>query len=57
MARRAVLVGAGDAHLFTLKWAAAFIRRGLESVLVAPDDLQQTCSRNGCKPWKMKETM
>ena len=37
MARRAVLLGAGHAHLFTLKRAAAFVRRGFEMVLVAPD--------------------
>jgi hypothetical protein len=37
MARRAVLLGAGHAHLFTLKRAAAFVRRGFELVLVAPE--------------------
>jgi hypothetical protein len=37
MIRRAVLLGAGHAHLFTLKRTAAFIRRGFELVLVAPD--------------------
>src|SRR5262245_22342906 len=37
MARRAVLLGAGHAHLFTLKRTAAFVRRGFELVLVAPE--------------------
>jgi NADH dehydrogenase FAD-containing subunit len=37
MARRAVLLGAGHAHLFTLKRAAAFVRRGVELALVAPE--------------------
>jgi NADH dehydrogenase FAD-containing subunit len=33
----AVLLGAGHAHLFTLKRTADFVRRGFELVLVAPD--------------------
>ena len=37
MVRRAVLLGAGHAHLFTLKRTAAFVRRGFELVLVAPE--------------------
>jgi NADH dehydrogenase FAD-containing subunit len=37
MVQRAVLLGAGHAHLFTLKRTAAFVRRGFEVVLVAPD--------------------
>jgi NADH dehydrogenase FAD-containing subunit len=37
MARRAVMLGAGHAHLFTLKRTAEFVRRGLELVLVAPE--------------------
>jgi NADH dehydrogenase FAD-containing subunit len=36
MSPRAVLLGAGHAHLFTLKRAAAFARAGIELVLVAP---------------------
>ncbi len=35
--QRAVLVGAGHAHLYTLKRAEQFVRRGFEIVLVAPD--------------------
>src|SRR5262249_37073099 len=38
MVRRAVLLGAGHAHLFTLKRTAAFVRRGFELVLVAPEN-------------------
>jgi NADH dehydrogenase FAD-containing subunit len=37
MARRVVLLGAGHAHLYTLKRTAAFVRGGFELVLVAPD--------------------
>src|SRR5262252_1202937 len=37
MARRAVLLGAGHAHLFTLKRTAQFRRCGFELVLVAPE--------------------
>jgi NADH dehydrogenase FAD-containing subunit len=37
MVRRALLLGAGHAHLFTLKRTAEFIRRGFELVIVAPD--------------------
>src|SRR5205814_2347000 len=37
MVRRAVLLGAGHAHLFTLKRTAEFVRRGFELVLVAPE--------------------
>src|SRR5262245_13257892 len=37
MVRRAVLLGTGYAHLFTLKRAAAFVRRGFVLVLVAPE--------------------
>src|SRR5438270_6389632 len=37
MVRRAVLLGAGHAHLFTLKRTAAFVRHGFELVLVAPE--------------------
>ena len=37
MARRAVLLGAGHAHLYTLKRVEAFVRAGFEFVLVAPD--------------------
>ena len=36
--RRAVLLGAGHAHLYTIKRAAEFARRGFELVLVAPDN-------------------
>jgi hypothetical protein len=36
MVRRAVMPGAGHAHLFTLKRTADFVRRGFELVLVAP---------------------
>jgi NADH dehydrogenase FAD-containing subunit len=35
--KRAVLLGAGHAHLYTLKRAAEFRRRGHELVVVAPD--------------------
>lgn len=35
--KRAVLAGAGHAHLYTLKRAAEFVRRGFEIVLVSPD--------------------
>lgn len=35
-ARRAVLVGAGHAHLYTLRHAREFAQRGFELVLVAP---------------------
>jgi NADH dehydrogenase FAD-containing subunit len=37
MAKRAVLLGAGHAHLYTIKRAAAFARRGYELTVVAPD--------------------
>ena len=37
MVQRAVLLGAGHAHLFTLKRTAEFVRRGFELVLVAPE--------------------
>jgi NADH dehydrogenase FAD-containing subunit len=37
MTRRAVLLGAGHAHLFTLKRTAEFVGRGFELVLVAPE--------------------
>jgi NADH dehydrogenase FAD-containing subunit len=37
MVRRAVLLGAGHAHLFTLKRTADFVRAGFELVLVAPE--------------------
>lgn len=37
MAPRAVLLGAGHAHLYTLKRTAEFVRRGFEFVLVAPE--------------------
>jgi NADH dehydrogenase FAD-containing subunit len=36
--KRLVLVGAGHAHLYTLKRAAAFVERGHELTLIAPDD-------------------
>ena len=36
--RRVVLVGAGHAHLYTLKRAAAFARRGIALTVVAPED-------------------
>lgn len=36
--KRVVLVGAGHAHLHTIKRAGAFVERGHEFVLVAPDD-------------------
>jgi len=39
MVRRAVLLGAGHAHLFTLKRTAAFVRRASRLVLVAPEIL------------------
>lgn len=37
MAKRVVLLGAGHAHLYTIKRAAEFARRGVELVVVAPD--------------------
>jgi NADH dehydrogenase FAD-containing subunit len=37
MVRRVVLLGAGHAHLFTLKRTAEFVRGGFELVLVAPE--------------------
>jgi NADH dehydrogenase FAD-containing subunit len=37
MVRRAVMLGAGHAHLFTLKRTAEFVGRGFELVLVAPE--------------------
>jgi NADH dehydrogenase FAD-containing subunit len=37
MVQRAVLLGAGHAHLFALKRTAEFVRRGVEFVLVAPE--------------------
>ena len=37
-ARRIVFVGAGHAHLYALKRAAAFTRRGIEVVTIAPED-------------------
>lgn len=37
MAKRVVLVGAGHAHLYTIKRAAEFVRRGHELTVVAPD--------------------
>lgn len=37
MARRVVLLGAGHAHLYTLKRVGEFARAGFEFVLVAPD--------------------
>jgi NADH dehydrogenase FAD-containing subunit len=37
-ARRIVLVGAGHAHLYALRNAAAFARRGCRLVVVAPED-------------------
>ena len=36
--RRVVLVGAGHAHLHTLKRAAEFARRGFELVVIAPEN-------------------
>jgi NADH dehydrogenase FAD-containing subunit len=36
--KRLVLVGAGHAHLYTLKRAASFVERGHEVTLIAPDD-------------------
>ncbi len=36
--RRVVLLGAGHAHLYTIKRASAFAARGIELVLVAPDN-------------------
>jgi NADH dehydrogenase FAD-containing subunit len=38
MVRRAVLLGGGHAHLFTLKRTAEFVRNGFELVLVAPEN-------------------
>jgi NADH dehydrogenase FAD-containing subunit len=35
--KRVVLLGAGHAHLYTIKRAAEFARRGFEFILVAPD--------------------
>src|SRR5438270_13368033 len=35
--KRIVLLGAGHAHLYTIKRATVFARRGLEFVVVAPD--------------------
>lgn len=35
--KRAVLIGAGHAHLYTLSRAAEFTRRGFEVVLIAPE--------------------
>ncbi len=37
-ARRVVLVGAGHAHLHTLQHAAEFARRGVELVVIAPEN-------------------
>lgn len=37
-ARQIVLVGAGHAHLYSLRRACEFARRGFELVVVAPDD-------------------
>lgn len=37
MGKRVVLIGAGHAHLFALKHAAAFSERGHELVAIAPD--------------------
>ena len=37
-ARRVVLVGAGHAHLYALRNAAALARRGFDLVVVAPED-------------------
>ncbi|HKH27194.1 MAG TPA: hypothetical protein VKA61_02540, partial [Sphingomicrobium sp.] len=36
--KRVVLVGAGHAHLYTLKHARAVTERGYECVLIAPGD-------------------
>ena len=36
--RRVVLVGAGHAHLYAIKRAAEFARRGFELVVIAPED-------------------
>ena len=36
--RRIVLVGAGHAHLYSLRRAASFARRGYELVVIAPED-------------------
>ena len=36
--RRVILVGAGHAHLHTLQHAAEFARRGVELVVIAPED-------------------
>ena len=36
--KRLVLVGAGHAHLYTLKRAGSFVERGHEVTLIAPDD-------------------
>jgi len=38
MRARVVLVGAGHAHLYTLKRAEAFARRGFELILIAPEN-------------------
>lgn len=37
MTKRVVLIGAGHAHLYTIKRAAEFVRRGHELTVVAPD--------------------
>jgi NADH dehydrogenase FAD-containing subunit len=37
MVQRAVMLGAGHAHLFALRRTAEFVRRGIEMVLVAPE--------------------
>src|SRR5262249_38335468 len=37
MVRRVVMLGAGHAHLYTLKRTADFVSRGFELVLVAPE--------------------
>ena len=37
-AKRAVLLGAGHAHLYTIKRAAEFTRRRHELTLVAPEN-------------------
>ena len=49
MVRRAVLLGAGHAHLFTLKRTAAFVRRGLLSLGGKPliDKKMGSASKDG----------
>ena len=51
--KRVILVGAGHAHLYTLKHASAVTDRGYEFVLIAPGDFWLMCwmaSKNSWSP-------